>query len=306
MRLATLGGEWVTVEEAFDTGEYETVYNCRVAEHHTYFVGDDTHVLAVWAHNACWTYIAIDDWNTTGDTYTLYSREDGTKLKATVATGATDAPAIGETVSKSTHAAAMAFVTTHAASFGLQVNTNGSVVKLIKIDPAKRERWTNDVGKPDARNKASKTAAEDEFDDFQDANPNFFTTLHQDPAFPNDPTKQKTGKQLTNNDSFSDVDLTIHAHHIVNKAGDGTGRTWVRQSHQILRRVGIDPYHSEENLAWAPNWRNHRKKPAYPEQVWKDLNALAIPDQPNASHRALVVRELKDIANAFFTAQYVM
>jgi hypothetical protein len=51
MRLATLGGEWVSVEEAFDTGEYETVYNCRVAEHHTYFVGDDTHVLAVWAHN---------------------------------------------------------------------------------------------------------------------------------------------------------------------------------------------------------------------------------------------------------------
>jgi intein/homing endonuclease len=51
MRLATLAGEWVVVEEAYDTGEYETVYNCRVAEHHTYFVGDDTHVLAVWAHN---------------------------------------------------------------------------------------------------------------------------------------------------------------------------------------------------------------------------------------------------------------
>ncbi|MFQ3648932.1 MAG: hypothetical protein SNJ75_01260 [Gemmataceae bacterium] len=52
MRLATLGGEWVGVEECYDTGEYETVYNCRVAEYHTSFVGDDTHVLAVWAHNA--------------------------------------------------------------------------------------------------------------------------------------------------------------------------------------------------------------------------------------------------------------
>jgi hypothetical protein len=50
--LATLGGEWMTVAEAYDTGEYETVYNCRVAEWHTYFVGDDAYVTAVWAHNA--------------------------------------------------------------------------------------------------------------------------------------------------------------------------------------------------------------------------------------------------------------
>jgi hypothetical protein len=52
LRLATLGGEWVTVEEAFDTGEYETVYNCRVAEWHTYFVSGEEYVTAVWAHNA--------------------------------------------------------------------------------------------------------------------------------------------------------------------------------------------------------------------------------------------------------------
>ncbi|MFQ3593349.1 MAG: hypothetical protein SNJ82_09215 [Gemmataceae bacterium] len=52
MLLATLTGEWISVEETFDTGEYETVYNCRVAEWHTYFVGDDTHVLAVWPYDA--------------------------------------------------------------------------------------------------------------------------------------------------------------------------------------------------------------------------------------------------------------
>ena len=33
-------GGWVTVEEVFDTGCYETVYNLRVAEFHTYFVGE--------------------------------------------------------------------------------------------------------------------------------------------------------------------------------------------------------------------------------------------------------------------------
>jgi hypothetical protein len=313
--LATLGGEWIEVAEAFDTGEYETVYNCRVAEWHTYFVGDDAYVTAVWAHNAYWTYVAIDDWNTSGDTYTLYSREDGTKLKATVATGTTGAPAIGDSVTKPSHAAALQFVQTHAASFGLQVSTNGSIIKLIRTDPAKRQVWTDVVGEPDARGVARKTAAESEFTTFQTDNPNFFTTHHQDPAFPNDPTKQKTGKELTNNDSFSDVDLKIHAHHIVMKVGDGPGVVSVRKAHQLLRTVGIDPYYSEENLVWAPNWRNHQKKPAYPDQVWKDLEDLGIARNPSptpasvaamASERAEVEKELKRIAGLFFTAEYVM
>ena len=32
-------GRPVAVAEVYDTGQYETVYNCRVAEWHTYFVG---------------------------------------------------------------------------------------------------------------------------------------------------------------------------------------------------------------------------------------------------------------------------
>ncbi len=42
---------WATVEDVFDTGCYETVYNLRVAEHHTYFVGADDWGFSVWAHN---------------------------------------------------------------------------------------------------------------------------------------------------------------------------------------------------------------------------------------------------------------
>jgi hypothetical protein len=53
-RLATLSGEWVAVEEAFDTQEWATVYNLRVADYHTYFVGDEHWGWAAWAHNtAC-------------------------------------------------------------------------------------------------------------------------------------------------------------------------------------------------------------------------------------------------------------
>ena len=51
-RLATLSGEWAAVEEVYDTGEWEPVYNLRVADHHTYFVGDETWGFALWAHNS--------------------------------------------------------------------------------------------------------------------------------------------------------------------------------------------------------------------------------------------------------------
>ena len=37
--VLTEGGSWAAVEGVLDTGEWETVYNLRVAESHTYFVG---------------------------------------------------------------------------------------------------------------------------------------------------------------------------------------------------------------------------------------------------------------------------
>jgi hypothetical protein len=51
--LCSRDGSTIAVEEAYDTGEYETVYNCRVADWHTYFVGCDEWGFDVWAHNAC-------------------------------------------------------------------------------------------------------------------------------------------------------------------------------------------------------------------------------------------------------------
>ena len=49
--LATDAGQWVPVEDVYDTGEYETVYNLRVADFHTYFVGSEEWGFSVWAHN---------------------------------------------------------------------------------------------------------------------------------------------------------------------------------------------------------------------------------------------------------------
>jgi len=45
---------WVPVEEVYDTGEYEKVYNVRVAEFHPTSFGEEEWGFSVWAHNtAC-------------------------------------------------------------------------------------------------------------------------------------------------------------------------------------------------------------------------------------------------------------
>jgi hypothetical protein len=45
-------GRFVPIEDILATGVVETVYNFRVAEHHTYFVGSEAWQLDVWAHNS--------------------------------------------------------------------------------------------------------------------------------------------------------------------------------------------------------------------------------------------------------------
>jgi hypothetical protein len=50
--LLTASDRWVMVEEVYDTGEVRAVYNLRVADLHTYFVGDDGWGWNVWAHNS--------------------------------------------------------------------------------------------------------------------------------------------------------------------------------------------------------------------------------------------------------------
>jgi hypothetical protein len=54
--LATLSGEWRAVESNRSTGGTATVYYLRVADWHTYFVGDDHWPFALWVHNAGASY----------------------------------------------------------------------------------------------------------------------------------------------------------------------------------------------------------------------------------------------------------
>lgn len=50
--LRSHDGQWVAVESARNSGETAPVYNMRVEEYHTYFVGDTHWGFSVWAHNA--------------------------------------------------------------------------------------------------------------------------------------------------------------------------------------------------------------------------------------------------------------
>lgn len=50
-RLSTNRCDWVEVDKVLETGSAESVYNLRVADHHTYFVGSEAWGFAIWTHN---------------------------------------------------------------------------------------------------------------------------------------------------------------------------------------------------------------------------------------------------------------
>ncbi|MBA4192718.1 MAG: hypothetical protein C0467_32530, partial [Planctomycetaceae bacterium] len=50
--LVSHDGQQITVEGVADSGRIQTVYNFRVADFHTYFVGCDEWGFSIWAHNA--------------------------------------------------------------------------------------------------------------------------------------------------------------------------------------------------------------------------------------------------------------
>jgi hypothetical protein len=51
--LRSHDGHWVAVEGVAASGQKELVFNLRVADYHTYFVGCKEWGFSVWAHNLC-------------------------------------------------------------------------------------------------------------------------------------------------------------------------------------------------------------------------------------------------------------
>jgi hypothetical protein len=69
-RLCSDDGQVVAVEAVSDTELEEPVYNCRVAEYHTYFVGGANWGFSVWAHNNCYEVGTAKDLRKTQQTGT--------------------------------------------------------------------------------------------------------------------------------------------------------------------------------------------------------------------------------------------
>jgi Pretoxin HINT domain len=75
-------GDWKRVEDLFDTGDWQPVYNLRVADWHTYFVGGDSWGWAAWAHNTCSKefYLTEDSDPLHQGTYTLFEKSNGSRV----------------------------------------------------------------------------------------------------------------------------------------------------------------------------------------------------------------------------------
>ena len=61
--MRTRDGLSVPVEAVTDGGAVETVYNWRIADHHTYYISGDEWGVSVWAHNASYLDRAIKNQN---------------------------------------------------------------------------------------------------------------------------------------------------------------------------------------------------------------------------------------------------
>ena len=81
--LSSVDGSWVPIQKVASCAQAAPVYNVRVAEFHTYFVGSQYWAVSLWAHNASPSY-------TLGmniETFTTFSRQVGDAAHHIVAAG---------------------------------------------------------------------------------------------------------------------------------------------------------------------------------------------------------------------------
>jgi hypothetical protein len=77
--LSSHDGAWIEVQAVRATGKVATVYNLRVADNHTYFVGSTEWGFSVWAHNTCGylTYLDALGLQNTAEAWEAYKQAVG-------------------------------------------------------------------------------------------------------------------------------------------------------------------------------------------------------------------------------------
>ena len=283
-QLATDDEQWVSVEEVYDTGEVQTVYNLRVALHHTYFVGTETGPCCIWAHN-------------------LYNFLSGLKVAKNVQEALSK---LGKVLSATDRAAIKSQIE-DAGKYGAVGNLNDLVVILAGATnistalqeylalPHVTEDRISQEKKIDNRNQWKVIMPGDTKESYgftayiytklDDKNARGLSYAQANQAWiasGGDPTKQNQ---------------KIHGHHIVYKDG-GTrapaGLAASKDARDILLYYNINPYWDRANLTYAPNLGH----PVTTIEFIRDK--LKADFDKNASAEA-IKQTLKKLADGYFT-----
>ena len=149
-RLLCEDGGWVAVESVADTSEVERVYNLRVADFYTYFVGRDEWGFAVWAHNAeCVVEQIGDRWRVRllgegGDTYLRNTGGRNVYSSATRANAEAYAAGRGHTVLSDSVAQARVRSQELRAKYG-HLNEEGRQARIEELHEANYGRRIRDL-----------------------------------------------------------------------------------------------------------------------------------------------------------------
>ena len=249
-RIATLSGEWVAVEEILDTELYEPVYNLRVAEHHTYFVGDEHWRFAAWAHN---TYEFLSGLKVTEE---LAGRINLTASdRSDIIYGIRNEGIYGGMGRRDVLVSFLAYELDPVSSQAYAAAALSEYLRLACVKTA-REKEEKRI---DAVDNKSKT--------IPGSSPQAGMKLRGWTAYIYTGSPNGLGNVDARNNSYETYIASFngmkpknptHGHHIVYKDGQaGITRTAAQEGRDILLYYGINPYWGKENLAYAPNPGSH-------------------------------------------------
>jgi Pretoxin HINT domain len=258
-------GSLVLVEEVYDTGEWQPVYNLRVADHHTYFIGEES-----WGHNA-------------------YEMVSGRKIAEMVTQGS-NAVNLTEASKKQILDLVLEEGANHGAKYGAVANyaNLSSLLKSATQNQAMPgtviEQTIKDYFK---KNQVKRSQVE---------LPKVLNRNWSD-YISNTYSRDARGKTKTEYEAemqSANKDPKTHGHHIVFKMGaaGGSAKEEGRDSRDILLYYGIDPYEGKENLTFAPN-------DGHPKNALVYMRNKLVGMYNGGTTRALVVAELVKFANRF-------
>lgn len=265
-RFLSHDGMEVVVSEVVQTDEWEAVYNLRVAEDHTYFVGCGEWGFSVWAHNHCLLVIesAVDE---TGRPIVVanWYRRDGVlsgKAYKMERDPNTLEPIRGREFKQ------------------WSASDKDALIRDMKADPL-ASKWIDDVPiveksdvvKLQAENQYGVTGTKISESSFLKYIENNFRDQYP------------TAAELEAMRQFG----TPHGHHIVAQKGADAAKPFVQRSKELIGSEGIDWYKDRRNLVVAPNI-DHTFEMHW--VVWRELEEQKYLRRP-------LERTLKDLGRDF-------